>query len=337
MNKLLLIFLLTFSICSAQQTVFDSIFHDNIYRQYVSYIPQIYNPSVSTPLLFNFHGRGGNPFTAINNADFRDIADTANFIIVHPKGLLNSSGESHWNYGNTTVDDIGFINSLYNKLIIDYNIDLSRVYSVGMSNGGAMSYFLACDMNDKIAAIASVTGAMTSYQLSSCNPIHSTPILQIHGTNDTVVNFSSMQYGLEYWRSYNNCNLIADTILIPNYDLSDSSTVEHVIYGNGDNGVTTELFKIINGGHSWPGSNFNFGGTNFDINASEEVWKFLSKYDINGLINQSTYINEIPEDKKIIMLFDALGRDIKFKDNSLIFYLYDDGSVEKKIILNNFY
>ena len=337
MYRLLLVFLFTFSICSAQQTVLDSIFHDNTYRQYTAYIPQIYNPTLLTPLLFNFHGRGGNPVTAMYNADFRDIADTANFIIVHPKGLLNSAGESHWNYGNTTVDDIGFINSLYNKLIIDYNIDLSRVYSVGMSNGGAMSYFLACDMSDKIAAIASVTGAMTFYQLSSCNPVHSTPILQIHGTNDTVVNFSSMQYGLEYWRSYNSCNLIADTILIPNYDLSDSSTVEHIIYGNGDNGVTTELFKIINGGHTWPGSSFNFGGTNFDINASKEVWKFLSKYDINGLINQSTHINEIPEDKKIIMLFDVLGRDIKFKDNSLIFYLYNDGSVEKKIILNNFY
>ena len=210
---------------------------------------------------------------------------------------------------------------MYNKLLIDYNIDLSRVYSVGMSNGGAMSYFLACDMSDKIAAIASVTGAMTSYQLSSCNPVHSTPILQIHGTNDTVVSFSSMQYGLEYWRSYNNCNLIADTILIPNYDLSDSSTVEHIIYGNGDDGVTTELFKITNGGHTWPGSNFNFGGTNFDINASEEVWKFLSKYDINGLINQSTHFNEIPEDKKIIipsnddlLEYAELNRNITFKE-----------------------
>ena len=258
MKKLFYLFFLVPFLCISQQTVYDSLFHDNVYRTYITYVPAIYNSSNAVPLIFNLHGRGGNSFIAMNQADFRDIADTANFIIVHPKGLPNSNGDSHWNYGNSTGDDIGFINALYDKLIIDYNININKVYSVGMSNGGAMSYYLACDMSDKIAAIASVTGAMSYFQFQSCNPNHPTPLLQIHGTNDTIVNFSSMTYGLEYWRSYNNCELIADTISIPDYVLNDSSTVDHILFNNGDNGVTTELFKIYNGGHTWPGSNFSF-------------------------------------------------------------------------------
>tara|TARA_B100000767_G_C19748479_1_gene529638 strand:+ start:237 stop:1238 length:1002 start_codon:yes stop_codon:yes gene_type:complete len=328
----LFIFFFTPFLCVSQQTIVDSVFNNNLYRKYIIYIPQIYNASNSTPLLFNFHGRGGSSLSAMYNADFRDIADTANFIVVHPKGLLDSNGLSHWNYGNTTSDDIGFINLLYDKLIIDYNIDLKRVYSLGMSNGGAMSYFLACNMNDKIAAIASVTGAMTSFQFSSCNPIHPTPILQIHGTNDTIVSFSSMIFGIEYWKNYNNCYLIADTIIIPDYVLSDSSNVEHIIYKNGDNSVTTELFKIFNGGHTWPGSSFNIGVTNYDIDASIEIWKFFSKYNIYGLIDQTSQLYEFSEQKKLIEIVDIFGRKIKNK-NKLFFHIYDDGTVEKKLII----
>lgn len=336
MKKFLFVFLLTPFLCLSQQTIHDSIFHDNVYRSYITYVPAIYNSSNAVPLIFNLHGRGGNSLIAMYQADFRDIADTANFIIVHPKGLPDINGESHWNYGNSTGDDIGFINALYDKLVIDYNINIDRVYSVGMSNGGAMSYYLSCDMSDKIAAIASVTGAMTFIQLSSCNPIHPTPILQIHGTNDTIVDFSSMIFGIDYWKNYNNCDLIADTISIPDYVLSDSSTVDHIIFKNGNNGVTTELYKVYNGGHSWPGTSafFSNGVVNYDIDASEEIWKFFSKYNIFGLINQTSKVNEFSEYKKLIKIIDVFGRESAGLKNQPLFYIYDDGTSEKKIFID---
>tara|TARA_B100001142_G_C14257235_1_gene625632 strand:+ start:143 stop:1159 length:1017 start_codon:yes stop_codon:yes gene_type:complete len=323
----------------SQQTIHDSIIHNNIYRTFIVYIPSIYNNSNSSvPLLFNLHGRTGTSLSTMYLADFRDIADTANFIIVHPQGLQNSNGDTHWNYGNTNIDDIGFLNSLYTHLTAIYNIDIDRVYSAGMSNGAAMSYRLACDMSDKIAAIASVTGAMTSFQFQSCNPIHPTPILQIHGTNDTMVNFSSMVYGLNYWRNYNNCDIIADTFPIPNYVISDSSTVDHIIFSNGNNGVTTELFKIYNGGHTWPGSSFtnNNGITNYDIFASIEIWKFFSRYDINGrIITGTSLVNNIIEAKnlKLIRIMNILGKETN-KNNNILFYIYNNGMVEKKIIID---
>ena len=318
-----------------QQTIPDSIFINGTYRHFIIYIPDIYDSVEPTPLVFNLHGRTSNAASQMWYGDFRDIADTANFIIVHPQGLLDFTGVTHWNLGQSTVDDIGFLDSLYYQLVSIYNINLDQVYSTGMSNGGYMSYYLACEMSDKIAAIASVTGAMSSYTQLICNPTHPTPIMEIHGTADAVVLFNDIVNGLEYWRDYNNCNLIADTTIIQDLNLGDLSTVEHIVYNNGDNGVTTELFKVINGGHTWPGSIFSNGVTNYDINASIEIWKFFSRYDINGLINTPTFIGDQNINKKICSIVDLLGREIKQKNqkNQLLFFIYDDGTVEKRMLI----
>ena len=69
---------------------------------------------------------------------------------------------------------------------------------------------------------------------------------------------------------------------MPNISILDGSTATHYAYNNGDNDVSVELFKIDMGAHTWPGSLFAGTGTNQDINASEEIWKFFSRYDING-------------------------------------------------------
>ena len=201
-----------------------------------------------------------------------------------------------------------------------------------MSNGGYMSYQLACHMSDKIAAVASVSGAMSTQTQSNCNPTRPMPILEIHGTADSILNYDQILIDIEYWRDFNNCNFIPDIAVVPNIDSSDSSSVEHIIYNNGDNGVTTELFKINNGGHTWPGSIISVGLTNFDIDASFEIWQFFSKYDINGLIIEPMSISEYPQQKKLIKKIDLLGRESK-KTNELLFYIYDDGSVEKRIII----
>ena len=333
MNKLLLILILFPCFIFGQQTINDSILINGTYRNFITYVPSIYQPSQPTPLIFNLHGRTSTAWQQMWYGDFRDIADTANFIIVHPQGLLDNTGVTHWNLGQSNIDDIGFLNSLYSHLVSNYNINLDQVYSTGMSNGGYMSYYLACNMNDKIAAIASVTGAMDSFTLLNCNPNHPTPVMEIHGTADFNVPFNDIINGIEYWRDYNNCNLISDTTLMPDVNFGDVSTVKHIVYNNGDNGVTTELFKVLNGGHTWPGSNISIGVTNYDINASIEIWKFFSRYDISGLIYQSTSVTEYITKKDIIKVIDVLGRQTKHLKNQPLFYIYDDGTVEKKIIL----
>ena len=96
-----------------------------------------------------------------------------------------------------------------------------------------MSFLLACQMSDKIAAIASVTGSMTPQTYNSCNPQHPTPVLQIHGTNDQVVPYLgdpswtiSINSVLEYWIDYNNCNTFSETTAITDINTSDGSNVE---------------------------------------------------------------------------------------------------------------
>lgn len=345
MRKLLFI-LICFPVFSfGQQTINDSIIHDNLYRSYTTYIPVLYNATQPTPLVFNFHGLTGTSAIAMWHADFRLIADTANFIIVHPQGLLNSSGETHWNVGQigTSINDIDFISSLLDSLTLEYNIDSDRVYSTGMSNGAYMSYRLACELSDKVAAIAPVAGSYVSYMLNSCNPTHATPVLHIHGVADS----STIYYGkpgvesiasiISYWVNYNQCDTQSVFTQIANSNLIDISIVEHYNWKNGINGVGVEHFKIIDGGHTWPGSNFsnsNGGITNYDINASLEIWKFFSKYDINGLIHPTgIIINEHNLNKQLIQVIDILGRDSKEIKNKLLFYIYDDGTVDKKIII----
>jgi len=338
MKKLLLILLCLPLMTLAQQTLTESITHDNLQRDYIIHIPSSYNMNTSIPLVFCFHGYTSSANTIMNYTNFNYISDTAGFIVVYPQGTL-LQGSTHWNVGGwtlgSTTNDVGFISNLLDSISYEYNIDASRVYSTGMSNGGYMSFLLACQLSNKIAAIASVTGSMTPQTYNSCNPQHPTPVLQIHGTNDQVVPYigdptwtKSIDDALQYWVDYNNCNTASTITAIADINQFDGSTVEHIIYDQGDNSVTTEHFKIYAGDHDWPGA---WG--NMDIHASAEVWKFFTKYDINGLVGTNTFIEDKTiKDKQLLKIINILGRKTK-GTNQPLFYIYDDGTVEKTIII----
>ena len=285
---------------SAQQTINASITHDGIQRDYIVYIPELYDGSSVVPLVLNFHGFGSNATQQMFYGDFRDIADTEGFLLVHPEGT-RFFGNQFWNVGfpglSSTIDDVGFTEALIDELATLYTIDLDRVYATGMSNGGFMSFLLACQLSEKIAAVASVTGSMTQDTFDDCNAQLPTPVLQIHGTEDDVVLYNENNLSLpipdviSYWVDHNNCETTPTTTMLPDVDVSDGSTIEYSVYEDGDNGITTEHMKVIGGGHTWPGSVLNTAGTNQDIDASMEIWLFFSRYDINGLLSTDDYEN----------------------------------------------
>ena len=286
---------------SAQQTINASITHDGIQRDYIVYIPELYDGSSVVPLVLNFHGFGSNATQQMFYGDFRDIADTEGFLLVHPEGT-RFFGNQFWNVGfpglSSTIDDVGFTEALIDELATLYTIDLDRVYATGMSNGGFMSFLLACQLSEKIAAVASVTGSMTQDTFDDCNAQLPTPVLQIHGTEDDVVLYNENNLSLpipdviSYWVDHNNCETTPTTTTLPDVDVSDGSTIEYSVYEDGDNGITTEHMKVIGGGHTWPGSVLNSAGTNQDIDASMEIWLFFSRYDINGLLSTNNYENK---------------------------------------------
>ena len=302
---LLLLTGFAFSI-TAQQTINRSIVHDGIQRDYILYIPAIYDGSADAPLVLNFHGYGSTANEQMFYGDFRDIADTEGFLLVHPQGTI-LNGDQNWNVGfpgsGNTTDDVGFTEALIDELANLYTINLDRVYATGMSNGGYMSFLLACKLSEKIAAVASVTGSMTPGTYNACNAQHPTPILQIHGTSDSTVPYNgdtwtrSIEDVISYWVNYNNCETNPRTTALADIDPSDGSTVEHIVYIDGDNGLTTEHMKVIGGGHTWPGSAFNFPGTNQDINASMEIWHFFSRFDINGTLSVNKF------DKRQVIIY----------------------------------
>ena len=338
MKKLLTLFICLPLFTLAQQTINGSITHGGLQRDYIIHIPSSYNVNTPIPLVFCFHGYGSNASTIMSYANFNYVSDTAGFIVVYPQGTLDNSGISNWNvgWGGSTVDDIGFTEALMDNLSTTYNIDNNRIYSTGMSNGGFMSFLLACQLSNRIAAIASVTGSMTPQTYNACNPQHPTPILQIHGTSDQTVPYvgdptwaKSIDDVLQYWVAYNNCNTSAIITAIPDINIFDGSTAEHIVYDGGDNDVTTEHFKIYGGDHDWPGV---WG--NMDIHASAEVWKFFSQYNINGLISTTTSFVEVENtNKKLLKIVDVLGRECLPKKNTTLFYIFNDGAVEYKIIL----
>lgn len=271
---------------SAQQLSSHFFWHDNIQREYSIYVPAAYDGSQAVPLLFNLHGYGSNKDQQDFYGDFKAIADTANFLICLPNGTFDSTGSRFWNvgFGGATIDDAGFLMSLLDSLSQQYHIDPARVYSTGMSNGGFMSFTLACEQANRVAAIASVTGSITYTQQNNCTPPRPVPVMQIHGTADPTVPYNGTNFSMPiddvitHWIAHNNCNATPIETPIPDINTTDNCTTTRFDYGGCDENTAVVLYKVENGAHTWPGSIINFPGTSYDFNASVEVWRFLSQY-----------------------------------------------------------
>ena len=320
----------------SQVNLFETLEHDGLTREYTIHIPPGYNADNPVPLVFSLHGFGSNNDINYLYTEFTLIADTANFIVVFPLGTTYL-GDAYWNVGGftsgSTVNDVGFLDALIDEISSNYSINPDRVYSTGMSNGGYMSFLLACQISSKIAAIASVTGSMTPSTYYECNPEHPMPVLQIHGTTDETVSYEgdpgwseSIPDVLDYWVTYNNCETEAIVTPFEDIDPSDGSTAEHHLWNSGDNGVTTEHIKIAGGGHDWPGS---WG--NMDVSASIEVWKFFMRFDINGSLGSPVNdVVEIDHERTLLKIVDILGRDAREVKNQMLFYIFSDGTTEKR-------
>ena len=256
--------------------------HNGILREYLIYVPSNFSGDSAVPLVLNFHGFGGNIHDYTSYTSMLSIAETEGFILVYPQGSLMNN-YSHWNpslpssTNKSDADDLGFIEMLIQQLSIDYSIDSKRVYACGFSNGGMMSYGLAHHKSNLIAAVASVSGAMLDPESS---PTHPMPILIIHGTNDDVIpyngsnDYNSLESTMNYWINFNKI----DSLSKSKTTTSGNNSIQYFSYGVGENGVSVEHYKVIQGGHEW--FNLNYEGNN----TNELIWNFFSKYDIDGLV-----------------------------------------------------
>ena len=227
------------------------------------YVPSSYDSNTPAPLIISLHGFTLNPDSHERLIPLKPLSDSKGFIYVTPLGTAGSNGQTFWNAlpeccdnTNSNRDDSGFFRRLILSIQEKLNIDPKRIHMVGHSNGGMMSYRMACEHSDLIASIASLAGA-TFKDTGDCIPSEPVSILQIHGTNDGVVaynggTFISATGNIETWRTYNQCGSLETddhkTLDLDLRVLGIDTTITRV--NDCPPGIGLELWSIAGGSHS---------------------------------------------------------------------------------------
>jgi polyhydroxybutyrate depolymerase len=278
---------------------------DGVERTYRIHIPPALPENITPALVFVLHGGGGTGEgmeRTLTLGGFNVLSEKYNFIVVYPDGI-----EKNWNDGRKNVtdpaheqniDDVGFFNALIDNLTGDFNIDPDRIFVTGISNGAMMSYRLAFEIPEKIAAIAPVAGAIPTDLLMDNISRIPVSICAISGTNDPLVPWDgglvgfprnprgtviSVPASVLFWVTHDNCSAIPYSIDLPDSDPKDHTRVYRDSYSNGTNDTEVILYTISNGGHTWP-DGYQYlpkaliGRTCRDINANEVIWDFFSAH-----------------------------------------------------------
>jgi polyhydroxybutyrate depolymerase len=205
---------------------------------------------------------------------------------------LDFLGNRNWNtFGprGSGVDDVAFLSALIDSLALRYRLDPDRIYSTGMSNGGFMSYELACQLSNRIAAIGSVTGSMIASRLSTCTPSRPVPVIEIHGTADntvpydggTILNFVPVPTLLARWVQINGCNPAPVITPVANTNTTDGSTAERQC-GVGAATARGGALPHHRGRPHLARLRFHNGVTNRDSTPAG-VWRFLRPFRLRRL------------------------------------------------------
>jgi polyhydroxybutyrate depolymerase len=269
--------------------LFDTLQFDGRDRSFIVFEPAGYDGLEPVPLVLNLHGAGSNAAEQVIYSQLNLVADTAGFLVVIPDAVDN-----FWNSGFSFIppgspDDVAYLLALVDSISARYPIDPNRIYSTGMSNGGFMSYRLACEAADRFAAIASVTGSMADNTFAACDPSRVVPVLQIHGTADLTVPYEGSSTStaiadvVAFWRANNECPELPVVSDFPDLE-SEGCTVQAERYFPCRDWSEMLLYRVDGGGHTWPGS-FPLPGagcTNLDIRANAEVWQFFRRHNLEN-------------------------------------------------------
>jgi polyhydroxybutyrate depolymerase len=253
-------------------------------RDFQVHIPPGYDGSKAVPALYFYHYFTGNPTELANYTGMNAIADRENFIVVYPQaeGWVGDKVRQ-WNLNNNPnyrVDEVAFSQILMNTVESKLNVDKNRTYIAGYSNGGMLAHELAARFSDRIAAMASVSGCQNPGQPAAAESVNA---LIIHGTKDRLVpvqgrsftplfpKMKPLESGREFWCTTNGTDKFSTK------SLTENATCD--TYTNSKTGKEVSVMTLKGSGHGWPGSNHSVDGNpSKGVNASEEIWKFLSRH-----------------------------------------------------------
>jgi polyhydroxybutyrate depolymerase len=271
-------------------------------RSYRLLVPPSYSGSAPVPLVVNMHGRGSNASEQEFYSSFSSKSDQQGFVVAYPEGITTPiSSSTHfnaWQFGSPEPDDVAFITALLDALESQLCIDLTRVYSPGMSNGAMMSVRLACSLSKRIAASAPVAGAYYPAMANNLNPSETcpdttvVPVIAFHGTADATVPFDGGPGGTINYRLPQDNTTPAEDVLSDwaahdgcagsRQEAQIDTEVRLIQYGSCSNGAIVELYAVDGGGHTWPGAFdvTSLGYTTHQISATDLIWSFFSSYTL---------------------------------------------------------
>ncbi len=257
-------------------------------REYLLHVPESYDRTMPTPLVISFHAAMTWPALQMNITRWNKVADENGFIVVYPAGL--GAGLKTWFMTGagtpSSMPDVRFISELIDALQATYNIDPTRIYANGMSNGGGMAFVLSCTLSDRIAAIGAVAAAQ-SLPWTWCTDSSPVPMIAFHGTRDRIVPygggkvaiaprpFPSVTAWAANWARRNRCGpkpveslVAADVTRIEYTDCADDAPVL--------------LYTVRGGGHQWPGGEpipeWLAGPLSSSIDATSLMWGFFREH-----------------------------------------------------------
>jgi poly(3-hydroxybutyrate) depolymerase len=251
---------------------------NGVTREYLLTVPATYSADEAVPLMFNFHGLGGTAQNQLAGSQLDRVAERENFILVTPQAIDRTWTVSGFPAGNG-ADDFGFINALIDDMSTNFNIDANRIYATGMSQGGFLALDLACNFSNRFAAIAPVTGVLTPGLQQTCLPERFVPVLQTHGTADSLVPYDAASATVVWWVNFNQIGTAPEIEDLPDPFPANGTNVRRYTYSNGTTGINVEHLQIEGGQHVWPGSDGDS-----DIDMAQEVWNFVSRFDLDGPI-----------------------------------------------------
>lgn len=279
--------------------------HDKRERNAIVHVPPRAIDKRNLSVVINFHGGGGHGANEQEYSLMDRLADRETFVVVYPNGSGRLSTRLlTWNAGTCCgyaalnhVDDVGFTRALIGKLADFVPIDRRRIYATGLSNGAMMSYRLAAEAADLVAAVAPVAGGMVLPAIKSPRAV---PVLHIHSVDDPRALYNgglglpfpltrsrvlhpNIEQMIQLWIQHDGCSTKA--VITDRRDEISGQSAAHYVYSPCSGGAEVSLWKLTGAGHVWPGGKQKYlerilGPSTEIIDANQEMWNFFQRFSL---------------------------------------------------------